>query len=104
MLQRSNANVERALRFISTFAAEAPERKDRSCSISAQDLISEILLLASAADKTVRTRACCLLAAIMQKLKIEVQDQTYEEIEEAMLSRLKDKVITAQPLKDMIIQ
>ena len=92
LLQRSNANVERALRFISTFTAEAPERKDRSCCIFAQDLISEILLLTSAADKTVRIRACCLLAAIIQKLKIDIQDQTYEEMEEAMLGRLKDKV------------
>ncbi len=92
MLQRSNANVERALRFISSFTAEAPERKDESCSIFAQDLISEILLLTSAADKTVRIRACSLLAAIMQKLKIEIHDQTYEDIQEAMLGRLKDKV------------
>ena len=91
-MQRSNANAERALHFLSTFTAEAPERKDRSCSVFAQDLISEILLLTSATDKTVRTRACCLLAAIMQKLKIDVQDQTYEEVEEAMLGRLKDKV------------
>ena len=98
VLQRSNANVERALRFISTFTAEAPVRKDRSCSIFTQDLISEVVLLTSAADKTVRTRACCLLAAIMQKLTVDIQDQTYEEIEEAMLGRLKDKVLSPPKL------
>ena len=90
--QKSNANVERALRFIPTFTAEAPHRRDESCRIFIQDLLSEIVTLTSAACKTVRIKACSLLAAIMRSLKIEIEDQTLNEIEEAMMGRLKDKV------------
>lgn len=84
--------MERALRFVATFAAEAPQRKDESCSVFIQDIISELVMLSSAVSKTVRTRACSLLATIMQRLKIELSDQTFEELQEAMLGRLKDKV------------
>ena len=84
--------MERALRFVSTFTAETPQRKDESCTIFVQDIISEVVMLSSAACKTVRTRACSLLAAIMQKLRIELQDESFAEVQEAMLVRLKDKV------------
>ena len=85
--------MERALRFVSTFTAEAPQHKDESGTVFVQDLISELVLLSSASDKVVRTRACSLLAAIMQHLKMELQEETFEELQQAMLGRLKDKVM-----------
>lgn len=90
-LQKTNSNVERALRFIATFAGEAPQREDESCSVFIQDLISELVLLSTASDKVVRIRACGVMAGIMQQLKMELQEETYEELQTALLGRLKDK-------------
>ena len=90
--QNTNANVERALRFVATFAAQAPDREDDTSSVFIQDLVADLVLLSAAANKVVRVRACGLLASIMQQLTTDMQDEALDELQEAMLRRLKDKV------------
>ena len=90
--QSTNTNVERALRFVATFAAQAPDREDDTSSVFIQDLVADLVLLSAAANKVVRVRACGLLASIMQQLTTDMQDEALDELQEAMLKRLKDKV------------
>lgn len=91
-MQNSSANAERALRFLAAFAASAPQRKDGSGGVFVQDLLADLVQLSSAANKTVRTRACGLVAGIMQRISVDLEDEALDELQEAMLERLKDKV------------
>lgn len=92
LVQNTNSNAERLLRFVATFTAEAPRRSDDSASIFVQDLVADLVLLSTAANRVVRVRACSLLASIMQRLTVDLQSDALEELQTAMLARLKDKV------------
>lgn len=91
-MQRSNANAERVLKFLAVFIGEAPERADGSAATFVQDLIADLIRLASAVDKTVRVRACSILASFMQRVKLDLSDEILDELQQVMLGRLKDRV------------
>ena len=92
VLQRASVYVERTFRFLAVVVEEAPERPDGSSMTFIQDLIADILKLATAQEKIVRIRACSLLSNFMLRLRIEVDDETLDDVQQTMLDRLKDKV------------
>ena len=92
VLQRASVYVERTFRFLAVVVEEAPEMPDGSSTTFIQDLIADILKLATAQEKIVRIRACSLLSNFMLRLRIEVDDETLDDVQQTMLDRLKDKV------------
>ena len=54
--------------------------------------MADLVLLSEAMDKNVRMRACSLLAAIMQRVTVDMADDILDKLQEAMLGRLRDKV------------
>ena len=85
--------VERLLQFVANLASFSND-KYASDSELAVDLLEQIIPLTKAKDKAVRFRTCQLTSKLLNSLgeDAEVSDEFYENILNAMLLRLRDKI------------
>ncbi|KAL4363502.1 hypothetical protein GQ457_04G022490 [Hibiscus cannabinus] len=91
---KRTAAMERVLRFVSAFSS-ARDSNDASASDEFLEEFFKFLLVgATAADKTVRFRACQIISEIILRLPddSEVSDELWDEVIELMKFRVVDKV------------
>ncbi|KAJ1398163.1 Nuclear condensin complex subunit 3, C-terminal domain [Sesbania bispinosa] len=92
--QRRLASAERVVSFVSTFAA-ARHPNDASTSDEFLDhFLNSLLVVAAAANKTARFRACQIVSEIILRLPddAEVSNAVWDEVIESMKVRLRDKI------------
>ncbi|KAK9821925.1 hypothetical protein WJX81_001000 [Elliptochloris bilobata] len=87
----ANIYTERAVRFLATFSAVRQAGREVEGDTLVEDVLSYLLSLAQAADKGVRQRVCQVLAAALAQ-QAELSPEVAEELEAALLARLRDKV------------
>ncbi|XWS30638.1 hypothetical protein CRYUN_Cryun23aG0002700 [Craigia yunnanensis] len=91
---KRTASVERVVRFVSVFAS-AQESNDASANDEfLEDFLKFLLVGATAANKTVRFRACQIISEIILRLPddSEVSNELWDEVIELMKFRVVDKV------------
>lgn len=64
LVQEKEPSVERVVRYVSTFAAYLDEEHAEDCNSFVEDFLKHLLVLVDAANKTVRYRACQLIAEV----------------------------------------
>ena len=67
-MPQKDPHVERVIRFIGYFASQPPSDYDDEAATFCEALMSWLLSVVTAKDKTVRTRACQLLSQIVNAL------------------------------------
>ncbi|KAK8569245.1 hypothetical protein V6N12_007777 [Hibiscus sabdariffa] len=91
---KRTAAMERVVRFVSAFSS-ARDPNDASASDEfLEEFLKFLLVGATAADKTVRFRACQIISEIILRLPddSEVSDELWDEVIELMKFRVVDKV------------
>ncbi|XP_039054367.1 condensin complex subunit 3-like isoform X2 [Hibiscus syriacus] len=91
---KRTATVERVVRFVSAFSS-ARDHNDASASDEfLEEFLKFLLVGATAANKTVRFRACQIISEIILRLPddSEVSDELWDEVIELMKFRVVDKV------------
>ncbi|XP_056162906.1 uncharacterized protein LOC115681414 isoform X2 [Syzygium oleosum] len=94
--RQRNSSAERIVRFVAAFAggAHAPKASPDGCDDAfLEKFLGSLLVAASAANKTVRFRACQIISEIILRLPddAEVDNQVWDEVIEGMILRVKDK-------------
>ena len=64
LVQEKELSVERVVKYVSAFAAYRNEEHEQECDAFVEDFLKHLLLLTNAANKTVRYRACQLIAEV----------------------------------------
>ena len=90
-MQKAGAHVERALAFVAAFVGFAEGKQDEASACFADDLLQEVLGCASVLDKTLRTRACQMLALMLNQLP-DLDDGLLASLQHTLLARLRDKL------------
>ncbi|KAG0609362.1 hypothetical protein M758_8G178700 [Ceratodon purpureus] len=94
LVQEKEPSVERVVRYVSAFAAYRDEEHAEECNSFVEEFLKHLLVLVDAANKTVRSRACQLIAEVMTRLAddVELSDEMWEELIGSMQTRMQDKV------------
>ncbi|KAK9813545.1 hypothetical protein WJX73_006201 [Symbiochloris irregularis] len=90
---KTNKNADRLLGFLAFWAASRPQSQADAADQFVEDLLWDLHTLSVAKDKTVRLRACQMLALILHRLpaECELSEELVEGLQEALLERLRDK-------------
>eukprot|EP00951_Prasinocladus_malaysianus_P045395 scaffold603667_cov52-Prasinocladus_malaysianus.AAC.1 len=95
--------ADRVVRFLIIFATQQPPGRQEECTALVEGIMTFLLGLVNALDKTIRFRVCQLLAGIFNDLPAdaEVSGELADNLQEAMLERMKDKMpqIRAQAVR-----
>eukprot|EP01041_Mallomonas_annulata_P002391 gene2391-4642_t len=91
LIAKSKDSIDYGVEFIGKWLSTSSD-------LVLQKAVNHLLLRLSVADKTVRTRACYLLAKTLESLskEKEVEGNIIESISSALLPRLRDKISTVR--------
>ncbi|WOL13772.1 condensin complex subunit 3 isoform X1 [Canna indica] len=91
---RRTVSSERAVRFISAFAARRDEKDAAASDAFLEEFLRFLLVAAAAAHRAARFRACQIISEIIMRLPddAEVSDELWDEVIESMKERVGDKV------------
>ncbi|CAL5371577.1 unnamed protein product [Camellia sinensis] len=92
--QRRNASSERIVRFVAIFASNRDSNNAPLSDSFLDSLLRFLLVATSAANRTVRFRACQIISEIIMRLPddAEVSNEIWDEVIECMKLRIGDKV------------
>ncbi|RWW53672.1 hypothetical protein BHE74_00039816 [Ensete ventricosum] len=91
---RRTVSSERAVRFVSAFAARRDEKDAAVCDAFLEEFLRFLLVAAAAAHRPARFRACQIISEIIMRLPddAEVSDELWDEVIDSMKQRVGDKV------------
>ncbi|THU47350.1 hypothetical protein C4D60_Mb09t14560 [Musa balbisiana] len=91
---RRTVSSERAVRFVSAFAARRDEKDAVVCDAFLEEFLRFLLVAAAAAHRPARFRACQIISEIIMRLPddAEVSDELWDEVIDSMKQRVGDKV------------
>ncbi|XP_064939110.1 uncharacterized protein LOC135583761 isoform X3 [Musa acuminata AAA Group] len=91
---RRTVSSERAVRFVSAFAARRDEKDAVVCDAFLEEFLRFLLVAAAAAHRPARFRACQIISEIIMRLPddAEVSDELWDEVLDSMKQRVRDKV------------
>ncbi|KAL9252604.1 Condensin complex subunit 3-like protein [Drosera capensis] len=91
--QRRTASTERAVRFVAIFCSVRDSDCDNSYDVFLEEVLKFLVTAASAANKTVRFRACQLISEIIMRFPddAEVSDELWDEVIGSMKLHMGDK-------------
>nr|XP_009417689.1 PREDICTED: condensin complex subunit 3 isoform X1 [Musa acuminata subsp. malaccensis] len=91
---RRTVSSERAVRFVSAFAARRDEKDAVVCDAFLEEFLRFLLVAAAAAHRPARFRACQIISEIIMRLPddAEVSDELWDEVLDSMKLRVRDKV------------
>ncbi|THG19665.1 hypothetical protein TEA_024678 [Camellia sinensis var. sinensis] len=94
IFQRRNASSERIVRFVAIFASNRDSNNAPLSDSFLDSLLRFLLVATSAANRTVRFRACQIISEIIMRLPddAEVSNEIWDEVIECMKLRIGDKV------------
>lgn len=92
--QRRLASADRVVSFVSSFTAARNPADAEVCDEFLDHFLHFLLVAATAADKTVRFRACQIISEIILRLPddAEVSNDLWDEVIECMKVRVRDKI------------
>ncbi|XP_042468647.1 condensin complex subunit 3-like [Zingiber officinale] len=91
---RRTVSSERAIRFVSSFAAHRDGRDTATSDAFLEEFLRFLLLAAAAAHRAARFRGCQIISEIIMRLPddAEVSDELWDEVLDSMKQRVGDKV------------
>ncbi|WJX31033.1 hypothetical protein P8452_19512 [Trifolium repens] len=92
--QKRLASADRVVSFVSSFTAARNPADSEVCDEFLDHFLHFLLVAATAADKTVRFRACQIVSEIILRLPddAEVSNDLWDEVIECMKVRVRDKI------------